>query len=210
MSEYLTEEEQVERLKQWWKENGRSIIAGVVIGLGIFGSWQGWKAYEIRQAEQGASAYDAFVAQARGGGLDETLKAEAVLRDSYAGTAYADFAGFEAARQLVAGGRLEDAAGRLARIREKGSAAAIRELARIRLARVYMAQGALDQAEKILQGDAPPAYAAEVSTLRGDLARLRGDAAGARSAYEQALAQGGGDREWIDLMLQQLAGEDAG
>ena len=51
MSEFLTEEEQVERLKQWWKENGRSIIAGVVIGLGVFGSWQGWRAYQIQQAE---------------------------------------------------------------------------------------------------------------------------------------------------------------
>jgi predicted negative regulator of RcsB-dependent stress response len=210
VSEYLTDEEQVERLKQWWKENGRSIIAGVVIGLGIFGSWQGWKAYEIRQAEQGAAAYDVFVAQARGGGLEQTLKAEAVLRDDYAGTVYADFAGFEAARQLVAGGRLEDAAERLARIHEKGSDAAIRGLAQIRLARIFMAQGALDAAEKILQGEALPAYAAEVSMLRGDLARLRGDAAAARAAYELALAQGGGDREWIDLMLQNLAGENAG
>lgn len=209
MSEYLTEEEQVERLKQWWKENGRSIIAGVVIGLGIFGSWQGWKAYEIRQAEQGAAAYDTFVAQARGGDLEHALKAEALLRDNYSGTAYADFAGFETARQLVAGGRLEEAGERLARIHEKGSGAAIRELARVRLARVLMAQGALDQAENILKGDASPAYAAELSTLRGDLARLRGDAADARAAYEQALAQGG-DREWIDLMLQNLAGADAG
>jgi predicted negative regulator of RcsB-dependent stress response len=46
--------------------------------------------------------------------------------------------------------------------------------------------------------------------LQGDLARLRGDAAAARSAYEQAVAQGGADREWLDLMLQNLAGDDAG
>ena len=210
MSEYLTEEEQVERLKQWWKENGRSIIAGIVIGLGIFGSWQGWRAYETRQAEQGAAAYDAFAAQAQDGNVEETLKAEAALRGGYADTAYADLAGFETARQLVAGGRLEEAAERLAQIQATGSNVAIRELARIRLARVYLAQGALDEAEKLLEGPIPPAYATEAATLRGDLARLRGDAAAARAAYEQALAQGGADREWLELMLQNLPGDDAG
>ena len=210
MSEYLTEEEQVERLKQWWKENGRSIIAGVVIGLGIFGSWQGWRAYEVRQAEKGGRAYDAFAAEARSGNLDETLKAEAVLRSGYADTAYANLAAFETAKQLVNSGRLDEAVERLAQIREKGSNVAIRELARIRLARVYMAQGALDEADRVLQGEVPSAYAAEIAMLQGDLARLRGDATGARSAYERALAQGGADREWLDLMLQNLAGDDAG
>ena len=26
-----TDDEQVEKLKNWWKENGRSVIAGIVI-----------------------------------------------------------------------------------------------------------------------------------------------------------------------------------
>lgn len=210
MSEYLTEEEQVERLKQWWKENGRSIIAGVVIGLGVFGAWQGWRAYEIRQAEEGGSAYDAFAAKAATGSVEETLKAEEALQSGYPGTAYADLAAFETARELAGSGRYEEAAARLTRIRDSGSNVAIQQLARLRLARVYMAKGDLDAAETALQGDAPAAYAGEIAMLRGDLARLRGDVAGARSAYEEALAKGGADREWIDLMLQNLAKDDAG
>lgn len=210
MSEYLTDEEQVERLKQWWKENGRSIIAGVIIGLGVFGAWQGWRAYEIQQAEAGGAAYDAFAAKATSSSLDETLKAEEALRGSYADTAYANLAAFETAKQLANSGRFDEAAERLVQVREKGSNVAIRELARIRLARVYMAKGDLEAAEKALRGEAPAAYAGEVAMLRGDLARLRGDAAGARSAYQEALAKGGADREWIDLMLQNLAGDDAG
>ena len=35
MSSYLSEEEQVEALKKWWKDNGTSVIAGVVLGFGI-------------------------------------------------------------------------------------------------------------------------------------------------------------------------------
>lgn len=210
MSELLTEEEQVERLKQWWKENGRSIIAGVVIGLGIFGSWQGWRTYQIRQAEQGAAAYETFVMQARGEQPDATLKAEQTLRNAYAGTAYSDLAAFETARQLVNGAHLDQATDHLKQLMENGSNVAIRELARVRLARVLMAQGALDDAGALLQASVPSAYAGEVAMLRGDLARLKGDAAAARSAYEEALAQGQGDRQWLELMIQNLDGGDAG
>ncbi|MDH5355953.1 MAG: tetratricopeptide repeat protein, partial [Gammaproteobacteria bacterium] len=33
-----TDEEQVEKLKKWWQENGRSVIAGIIIGVGgLFG-----------------------------------------------------------------------------------------------------------------------------------------------------------------------------
>ena len=49
MDVYKTEEEQVEAIKKWWQENGKSIIAGVVIGItAIFG----WRAYDSHMAVQ--------------------------------------------------------------------------------------------------------------------------------------------------------------
>ena len=42
MSDHLTDEEQVEKVKAWLKENGTSIVAGVVIGLGGIFGWQFW------------------------------------------------------------------------------------------------------------------------------------------------------------------------
>lgn len=208
MSEYLTEEEQVERIKEWWRENGRSIIVGVVIGLGIFGGWQGWKGYERQQAELGSAAYDNFLAQAQRGDLDVTMKAEASLESDFGDSAYADFAGFEAASELVAAERLDEAAFRLKRIHEHGANTAIRNLAAMRLARVLMAQSKLDEAEALLNTTSN-AFAGEAARLRGDVARLRGDAEAARAAYRQA-QEAGADNEWIELMLQQVGEETAG
>jgi len=208
VSEFLTEEEQVERLKQWWRENGRSIIVGVVIGLGIFGGWQGWKGYERQQAESGSAAYDRFLAEAQSGDLDVILQAESQLESDFANTAYADFSGFKAAGELVSAGRLDEAAQRLESIHEKGANTAIRNRAAMRLARVLMGQSRLDEAEQLLNA-AAPAFAGEAARLRGDLARLRGDAQAARAAYQQAL-DAGADREWVELMLQQVAEETAG
>ena len=39
-----TEEEQVERLKAWLKENGLSIVFGIVIGVGGIGGYNYWNA----------------------------------------------------------------------------------------------------------------------------------------------------------------------
>ena len=34
MSDYLTDEEQMARLKSWWDENGRSLVIGLVLVIG--------------------------------------------------------------------------------------------------------------------------------------------------------------------------------
>ena len=53
MDVYNTEEEQVEAIKKWWNENGKSIIAGIIIGvIAIFG----WRSYENHTAMQAKAA----------------------------------------------------------------------------------------------------------------------------------------------------------
>ena len=40
---YRTEEEQVEALKAWWRENGKSTVVAIAMAvMGVFG-WQGWQ-----------------------------------------------------------------------------------------------------------------------------------------------------------------------
>jgi predicted negative regulator of RcsB-dependent stress response len=36
---YDTEEEQVEALKRWWKENGQATLAGLVLGIIVILGW---------------------------------------------------------------------------------------------------------------------------------------------------------------------------
>ena len=43
MELYDSEEQQVEAIKDWWKENGKAVVLGVVVGLGgLFG----WRYYQ--------------------------------------------------------------------------------------------------------------------------------------------------------------------
>ena len=50
MDANLTDEEKLELLKKWWKENGGSIITGVVLGLALLFGGKAWFAYQDRQA----------------------------------------------------------------------------------------------------------------------------------------------------------------
>ena len=62
MDGYRTDEEQVEQLKKWWNENGKSIIGGIAIGLiAIFG-WRGWQDHQVTQGEQASNLYEQMVA----------------------------------------------------------------------------------------------------------------------------------------------------
>ena len=57
MDVYNSEEQQVEAIKSWWQENGKSIIAGVVIGfVGLFG-WRYYNSYVKEQSEVSAAEY---------------------------------------------------------------------------------------------------------------------------------------------------------
>ena len=43
MEQYRTEEEQVEALRRWWNENGKSTVAVIVIALAAGLGWQAWQ-----------------------------------------------------------------------------------------------------------------------------------------------------------------------
>ena len=62
MDAYRTEEEQVEAIKRWWSENGKGVIAAVVIGvLGSVG-WQSWQDRQVSQAEAASGIYQELLA----------------------------------------------------------------------------------------------------------------------------------------------------
>ncbi|MDM8569979.1 tetratricopeptide repeat protein, partial [Thiotrichales bacterium HSG1] len=58
MATYETEEEQVEALKKWWKENGLSVVGGVAIGFALLFGWRWWQAYTEHQSQIASDTYE--------------------------------------------------------------------------------------------------------------------------------------------------------
>ena len=92
MAEYLSDEEQVEALKRWWKENGTSIIAGLVIGLGGVFGWQAWGNYQDRTGKAASQSFNQMLNAVTLGDLESSGKQAELLRLEHEGTNYAIFA----------------------------------------------------------------------------------------------------------------------
>ena len=57
MELYDTEEQQVEAIKDWWKENGKAVIIGAVVGLGGLFGWRYYQDSVIQASEAASQSY---------------------------------------------------------------------------------------------------------------------------------------------------------
>jgi predicted negative regulator of RcsB-dependent stress response len=205
MAELETDEEKVEAIKKWWKENGVAVVAGVVIGLGAIIGWRTWVHHRTTVAQNASVAFEHLQITANASDAEQARQQAAAIVDAYGSTPYAMFAQLTAARvALEAGDRAAAAASLKAAIGDAPDPA-LASLAAVRLARVQIDAGDLDAAATTVDehaGDA--AFAGDFAALRGDIAAARGQVSAARSAYREAIDKGAGNARLIELKLQDL------
>ncbi len=188
MAEFETEEQQLEALRKWWQENGRGVLAGVVLGLGAVAGWRGWIYYTEARAESASSVYQSLMQDLSAEEFGAVAERADELIQEYTATPYAELAALGDARAAVEQGDYERAKTRLQWARDNANQDNIRHIARIRLARVFRQTGDVDQALATIEPEFPVAFRAAVEELRGDLYLAKGDRDKAREAYREALA----------------------
>lgn len=187
MAQYASDEEQLEALKAWWRENARSVIAGVVLAAAGVGGWQAWQ-WHVDSQTQGASAvYSHIENELPMGDRTTIIERAETLRDDYAGTEYAALGALAAARASVRDGDLGAAAEWLAWVRDNADADSLRTLARTRHARVLAEEGEHERALELVAGDAPAGWVGVYAEIRGDILSAQGDYTAAADAYDAAL-----------------------
>jgi predicted negative regulator of RcsB-dependent stress response len=190
VADHYEDEAQVEQLKRWWKENWKSLAAGLVIGLGGIFGYEAYRRHEQSHAEQASQIYEDLKSAITARKADEAAAIGDRLVKDFGKTPYASGASLRLAQQAVEQGKLDDAAKRLQWVADNGKDDGLRDLAKLRLARVLWQQKKNDDALKLLEGD-HGAYAALFEELRGDIKLSQGDRAAARAAYDQALKSAG-------------------
>lgn len=206
-----TEEEQIEELKKWWAENGKFIVAGVVLGLGALFGWRGWQAHLIARAEAASVLYSDMIAEARQDRKEEVRAlADRLLKD-YSKTTYAAFASLMLAKLEVDNGNLDTAAEHLQRAVEQSDMDEIRRLAQLRLARVQLDRGEPDTALALLEQSGNGQFQSGYDELRGDIYLQLGKRDEALAAYRSALATAPGTGEetsFLQLKIDDLERQD--
>ena len=61
MSDYLTDEEQVAKLKSWWDENGVSVIVTLVLVVAGVVGWRWYEGYDESRVARLSDLYEEFL-----------------------------------------------------------------------------------------------------------------------------------------------------
>lgn len=194
MADHLSEEEQIEALKRWWKENGKATVAAVALSAAGFFGWNQYKDHQIRVTEEGSALYEEFIAATTE--LDDSADktnlvsiqalADGIISHNES-SLYATFARLHMAKLAVEAEDLDKAKTLLKAVTDTTENKAIQDLSRMRLARVELASGSADAALALLQTDAGPAYQGAYAELRGDILVSQDLYEEARTAYQSAL-----------------------
>ena len=203
MADYLSDEERVEWLRDWWSRHGLALVAGIAVAVaGVIG-WRWYQDYRQDQAEGASRDYSEYLTDRA---LGSAAAGAADLADAREGTTYHVFALLHEARDAVDSEDWERGAALLAASVDYADGL-LRDRAAIRLARVQRQLGELDEALEILAGVLSTGSAVEVAELTGDILVQKGDLAGARDAYQSALELGAiadSGRTLLELKLATL------
>ncbi|OQW98204.1 MAG: hypothetical protein BWK73_53065 [Thiothrix lacustris] len=192
MSDYKTDDEKVEDLKTWWKENGTSVMAGIALAIGGLFGWQYWQDYQANTATA-ASALYAKVDKASATSMDQAKTDIQTLQNDYASTPYAAIASLKAAQQYAEKGEYEPAAAALRWVIDNSKEDDYKHLASVRLTRVLLSMKKVDEALTLTNQTYPAAYQALIDELKGDIYVAQNKPTEARAAYDKAMSDAAGN-----------------
>ena len=183
-----SEKEQIEALHKWWKENGSSIITGLLLGVSILVGGKAWFSYQETQSLNASNIYAMMMAASQAGQAEEVRNQANKLITDYTQSAYAPLASLQLARLAVQEGELAAAQAQLQWAMDHADLIEVRHEARIRMVRVMIAQQQYEQAVQLLASVTDPgAYDYLYAELEGDIAVAEGKPEKAASAYKKAL-----------------------
>jgi predicted negative regulator of RcsB-dependent stress response len=195
---YKTEEEQVQAIKQWWKDNSVSLITGIVIGLVILGGYRYWTETKKNQAQQASVIYSEVLFSNKG-----IAKKTEILKSDYSATPYAALAALLLAKDNVNKNEIEKAVLQLKWVVDNNNDDAIQHIAQQRLARLYLSQNNVSDAETLIKGIKASGFSVAYSEIRGDINLIKKLPVQAKENYRLALSSlSQGDQRYTIIKMK--------
>ncbi|MDA0820955.1 MAG: tetratricopeptide repeat protein [Proteobacteria bacterium] len=186
MDAYTTEEEQIAKVKNWWNENGKAIVLGLVLGLGGLFGYRYWESTRIAEGQNASINYEHLLSVASNGASDEATAAGQAIIAGYPKSTYARLSALVLAKLAVDVRDLPEAKSRLQWVIDNSKDGKIKPMAQARMAQVLLAEGNVEAASSIV-AEIDPAHADLFTELRGDVLLATGKIEEARKMYEQTL-----------------------
>ena len=183
MDVYKTEEEQIQAIKTWWKDNAVSLIAGIVIGIIVLAGYKYWTDGKQQEAQQASAMYSALLSYV--GDKTEFTKD---LQKNYYKTPYAALATLLLVKDSVNANNVDKAITGLKWVIKNNHSDAIKHLAQQRLARLYLSKNNIAAAEELIKGIKADGFSATYNEVRGDINLAKKLPLQAKENYKIALS----------------------
>lgn len=206
--EFETEEQRIEALQKWWKDNSKSVITGLIAGTAIVFGWNGWQAYQKEQAMNASDLYQQILSISTDQFKNEELEVLSnQLMNDYDSTAYSAFAALFLAQSKAQAGNNQEALQLLNTALQKAPFAGFENMVQLRILRLLLADNKADEALKILATIDPlkaGEFEAQFEEVKGDALLALNRPNEARTAYQRSQELGTQSR-LLNLKLNDLA-----
>ncbi len=191
MELYETEEQQVEALQKWWKENGTSALIGLGIGIAAILGWNYWLDYKKVETGKASTIYDQLLKDANENKVTDVDVVAKKIKSEFSSTEYATYSTLIQAKTKVDAGDLAGAKELLQGLANQSND--LSQLAKLRLVRLYLATGEFEKGlQLVAQVDSKAAagFEGNYDELVGDLYVALDRVDEARSSYQKAIREG--------------------
>ncbi len=183
----LEEQEQIDELKAWWKQNGKFVIAGVAAFVIGVGGWRYWETHTLNQATESSQLFERAIQAASSNDDKATRDVTAQIMEHQSGSAYATPAAWLAGRMNFVAGDLKSAKAQYEYALKHAKDDGLVQMGRLRLAAVLLDEKDYAGALALLDQPHDPAYAGLYANMKGDVLAAQGKPAEAQAAYKTAL-----------------------
>jgi predicted negative regulator of RcsB-dependent stress response len=203
------EQEQLDALKAWWKENSKwllSTLAVIAVALALFFYWKG---YQDKRAADASTIYAEVLKRVASNDAKRINEAVQDLVEKFGNTAYAPRAQLLAVQANLQVKDLSLAKTQLEWVISHANERGLQDTARLKLTSILLDEKKYDEAVKLLDATHPDSFIGLYADLKGDVLLAQGKTDAARVAYQQAfdkMDSKSAYRSLIQLKLDGLGG----
>lgn len=197
MTVYMSEEEQVEMLKSWWKKYGNIITIMISLILLTIAGVRYWNWHKNSIDQQASTIYERMMVAYANNDYKQIKSNSQRLIDDFSSTIYADVANLTLAKVDVTREKYKTAKKSLARVITNSKSPIMINIARIRMARLLLNEKKYEDAKHEINKVTDKSLLSIVHEIEGDISFAQNKREDAIEHYKEAMLEvekiGGGN-----------------
>ena len=169
MSVYMTEDEQLEVIKKWWKRHGNKVTTVLSIVLVCIAGFRYMNWHHAKLTQQASIAYENMMIASSNENIKSVRAYANELIKDFGDSVYADVAHMTLAKIYISKDKLDQAQSELQVVASKSNMPALKQIAKIRIARILAAGKSYTNALSELSSVEDNAYLPVINELKGDI-----------------------------------------